>query len=52
MFNYEQYEYFSELMILSVSEMQINTLPYFQYGETDASKPSDWPLRYRRGLDH
>jgi TonB-linked SusC/RagA family outer membrane protein len=38
MFNYEQYEYFSEMMILSVSEMQLNTLPYFQYGETDPSK--------------
>jgi TonB-linked SusC/RagA family outer membrane protein len=38
MFNYEQYEYFSEMMIMSVSEMQINTLPYFQYGETDLSK--------------
>lgn len=38
MLNYEQYEYFSEWMSLSVSEMQINTLPYFQYGETDATK--------------
>jgi TonB-linked SusC/RagA family outer membrane protein len=38
MFNVEQYEYFSEWIQMSVNEMQFNTLPYFQYGETDKSK--------------
>jgi TonB-linked SusC/RagA family outer membrane protein len=41
MLNYEQYEYHYENMYGSKSEMQITTLPYFDFGVTDQLK---WSL--------
>ncbi|MBN8860838.1 MAG: TonB-dependent receptor [Sphingobacteriales bacterium] len=42
MLNYEQYEYHYEDLGGSISEMQVNTLPYINFGTVDQTKRSLW----------